>query len=534
MALALACITTHAAWAQGETQAADPPGCQRIGAIRIVRTDVFDTRRAEEDRALFRAANALHIDTRESTLRQLLLFKTGEPYEPRRLRETERLMRSAGYLREVRIRPVVCEGGEAEIEVAVQDLWTLEPSVSYGRKGGANSAGLGLKDGNLFGLGTQLALDLKTGVDRRSRVLSYRDPLLGGRRLDLSGSYASNSDGRQSAYALERPFYALDTPWAAGLSDRRETRIDSAYEQGRVLGQYRIRERWAQVYAGISEGLRDGSVTRWTAGWTHDEHRAEPVLLPEYTLQGSPVERRLVYPWIGVEWLEDDFRETRNLEQIGRTEDLALGWHVSARLGLARPAFGADRSATVVAARLSKAWQLGDDQTVLLDGSADGRFQDRRLAGTLVNASLRYHLRQSPRRSFYTSLSTDRAINPDADQQVLIGGDSGLRGYPLRYQSGKGRWLFTTEQRWFTDTTLWQIFKVGGAVFYDMGRAWEQDTRTQTPQAQGLLRDVGVGLRLGNTRASIGSVVHLDLAFPLDGDRSIKKVQLLFEAKRSF
>jgi hypothetical protein len=27
----------------------------------------------------------------------------------------------------------------------------------------------------------------------------------------------------------------------------------------------------------------------------------------------------------------------------------------------------------------------------------------------------------------------------DADRQVLIGGDSGLRGYPLRYQAGQRR-----------------------------------------------------------------------------------------------
>jgi hypothetical protein len=443
-------------------------------------------------------------------------------------------MRSAGYLRDAVIRPVACPGGEAEIEVAVQDLWTLEPSISYGRKGGKNSAGIGLKDSNLFGLGTQLALDVKSGVDRDTRVISYRDPLLGGRRLDLSGSYASNSDGTQSTFALERPFYALDTPWAAGVSARRETRTESSYIQGVVQGQYEVTERYAQLYAGLSDGLRDGWVTRWTAGWTHDEHSAHPVLSPGYTLLGPPVDRRLVYPWLGVEWVQDEFRETRNLEQIGKTEDLALGWHASARLGLARPAFGADRSATVFAAKLSKAWQPWPDHTVLFDGAVDGRWQDKRVAGTLLNGSLRYHLRQSPRRSFYTSISTDRAVNPDADQQVLIGGDSGLRGYPLRYQSGKGRWLVTTEQRWFTDTTLWHIFNVGGAVFYDMGRAWEQDTRTQTSQAQGLLRDVGLGLRLGNTRASIGKVVHIDIAFPLDGDRSIKKAQLLLEAKRSF
>ena len=52
--------------------------------------------------------------------------------------------------------------------------------------------------------------------------------------------------------------------------------------------------------------------------------------------------------------------------------------------------------------------------------------------------------------------------------------------------------------------------------------------------SQGLLRDVGLGLRLGNSRSSSGNVLHLDVAFPLDGDPSIQGVQFLVQTKRSF
>ncbi|MBX3619535.1 MAG: hypothetical protein KF891_06045 [Rhizobacter sp.] len=510
----------------------DPATCQRVGAIHIKRLDVFDTSLPEEDKALFRLANALHIDTRESTLRQLLLFKTGDNFDPRLLQETERVMRSTGYLRDAVIRPLACVNGEAEIEVLVQDVWTLKPGVSFSRKGGKNSTSIGIEDSNLFGLGTQLALDLKSGVDRNTRVLSYHDPLLGGRRLDLRGEYARNSDGSVNALGLERPFYALDTHWSAGISGRRETRIDSAYEQGQVVGQYQTRERIGKVYAGHSQGLQDGWVTRWSGGWTHDEHLATPIVSDTMTTVTAPADRRLVYPWVGVELVQDAFQETRNQDQIGKTEDVALGWHVQASFGLARPAFGADRNAGVFGLTFSKGLQPWPGHTFLFDGSAVGRWEHEGLAGTLFSGSARYYLRQSMRRSFFMSLAADRAVNPDADQQVLLGGDSGLRGYPLRYQSGKGRWLFTAEQRWFTEWYPFRLFNVGGAVFYDMGRAWDQDARTQTPQ--GLLRDVGLGLRLGNSRSAIGSVVHIDLAFPLDGDASIKKVQLIVEAKRSF
>jgi hypothetical protein len=524
LALALAALPAFAQMADAD--------CKRIASIRLVRLDVFDTRIAEEDKALYRLANALHIQTRESTLMQLLLFKTGDAYDPRLLQESERVMRSTGYLRDATIRAVSCSGGDAEIEVAAQDVWTLKPGFSFGRKGGKNSTSFGIEESNLFGLGTQLGLDVKSGVDRNTRKLFYRDPLLGGRRLDLSGEYASNSDGKVGALGLERPFYALDTRWAAGLSLRRETRIDSAYEQGVVVGQYQTRDRVGKLYGGFSEGLRNGWVTRYTAGWTHDEHLAQPIVSATMNTVTTPADRRLVYPWLGVELVQDEFQEARNQDQIGKTEDVALGWHLSGQLGSARPAFGADRRATVFKLQLSKGLQPWPGHTLLFDSSATGRWEDDGLAGTMLSGSARYYLRQSQRRSFYMTLATDRVVNPDADQQVLLGGDSGLRGYPLRYQSGKGRWLFTAEQRWFSEWYPWRLFNVGGAVFYDMGRAWDQDGRTQIPQ--GLLRDLGFGLRLGNSRSAIGNVVHIDLAFPLDGDPSIRRVQLLLEAKRSF
>jgi hypothetical protein len=41
-------------------------------------------------------------------------------------------------------------------------------------------------------------------------------------------------------------------------------------------------------------------------------------------------------------------------------------------------------------------------------------------------------------------------------------------------------------------------------------------------------------LRLGNARSASGSVLHIDLAFPIDGDSSIDRVQLLVETKARF
>ena len=65
-----------------------------------------------------------------------------------------------------------------------------------------------------------------------------------------------------------------------------------------------------------------------------------------------------------------------------------------------------------------------------------------------------------------------------------------------------------------------------------MGRTWGTDVTGQ--ESDGLLKDVGIGLRFGSSRSSFGNVIHVDLAFPLDGGDDIDSVQLLVQTKASF
>ena len=141
-------------------------------------------------------------------------------------------------------------------------------------------------------------------------------------------------------------------------------------------------------------------------------------------------------------------------------------------------------------------------------------------------------MRQSDRRLLFASLGFEAGHRLDADRQILLGGDSGLRGYPLRYQGGEGRWLFTLEQRAFTNWYPFRLVNVGAAAFVDVGGTWG-DNRFGTA-SQGVLTDVGIGLRLGNSRSALGNVLHIDLAFPLDANADVRKMQFLVKTKTSF
>ncbi|MCK6374395.1 MAG: hypothetical protein L6Q69_09840 [Zoogloea sp.] len=73
-----------------------------IGEIRVVTHDIFDTDDPAEDKLPFRVANALHIRTRTSVVRDALLFKSGDRVSVRAFDETERALRSTRYLYDVK------------------------------------------------------------------------------------------------------------------------------------------------------------------------------------------------------------------------------------------------------------------------------------------------------------------------------------------------------------------------------------------------------------------------------------------------
>jgi hemolysin activation/secretion protein len=120
----------------------------------------------------------------------------------------------------------------------------------------------------------------------------------------------------------------------------------------------------------------------------------------------------------------------------------------------------------------------------------------------------------------------------DVDHHYELGGDNGLRGYPLRYQLGTGRTLLKIEQRLYTGWSLWRLLDVGGAAFFDAGRTWGRNP-IGTPNL-GWLKDAGIGLRLGNSRSSLGNVIHVDVATPLDGGSDLDQLQFLVSTEASF
>ncbi|MEY3465056.1 MAG: hypothetical protein RL603_654 [Pseudomonadota bacterium] len=502
-----------------------------IGEIRIHARPIFDTTQPEEDAELFRLANKLHIRTRDDTIATQLLFAPGDRYDPRVLAETARILRTTRYLQEAYVTPVAFKDGKVDIEVVSYDVWTLNPGASFGRRGGRNTSGFEIEELNLLGTGTALSASRRTDLDRTSTTFLYNDRQIGDSWWSIAAQYSDNSDGRTEGLTLDRDFFSLDSRWAAGLNVLNDERVTPRYDVGRQTGAYRSRSRYATLYGGWSAGLARGEVLRWRAGYTFDDRRFDAA--PGSTFKTTPPpNRKLAYPWASFEWLQDDYRVLRNRDQIERTEDSRYGWRATALLGYANRSLGADRDAVLYSGSLSRGFELDAERSVLFESTLTGRNESGRFVDTVFATNLRYYQRQSERRLLYAALGAEVGHAIDADRQITLGGDNGLRGYPLRYQGGEGRWLFTLEQRAFSNWYPFRLVNVGAAAFVDVGGSF--GTNRFGTRARGVLSDVGVGLRFGNNRSALGNVLHVDVAFPLNRDASIKSVQFLVETKRSF
>jgi len=502
-----------------------------IGEIYFNISDIFNELDPREDKLLYRLANRLHIKTRESAVRAQLLFRSGDPYSARVLAETERTLRRLDYLHDAFIRPIAYDGTRVDILVQTRDVWTLQPGISYERTGGTNQTGAEIEEENLLGYGKSVTLSWSSDVERESLLLQWRDPNVWQSRWQSELSYSINDDGRLRFVEFERPFYALDTHWSAGTTVFDFTRVDPRYDLGEIVDEFRHDESFAEVRGGWSAGLVNGWSRRWLAGFRYDENdfAVEPDRTPPAVL---PPDRKLVYPWAGLAWIEDKYMTTQNLDKIGRVEDLHFGTSLTLQFGWATAALGSDRDAAIVAAAAHTAHAFNEQQLLFVDGSVSGRLESGEIADGRINGVARYYWRWDRKRVLFARVDGSVSEALDPENQILLGGDSGLRGYPLRYQTGTSRALATLEQRFYTDWFPFRLFYVGGAVFIDAGRTWGRGAVGE--ESRGWLKDIGVGLRLGNARGAFGSVLHFDIAVPLDRTSDIDSVQLLIETKQTF
>lgn len=487
-----------------------------IGKIEFEIIDVFDVAKPEENIWLGRLANHLHVSTRESVIRGVLLFAEGEPVRERRIYETERLLRALPFLKDARITPVVEPDGTVVAHVMVKDAWTTQVNVSFSRVGGQKSMGLGIDEKNFLGAGKSVAYDLSTDHERSTWGLAYGDPQLFGSRWTLAAHTQYFTDGFSRSVQLERPFFALDTPWSTGLALSHSHTSLYLYDEGKQVFQApfiqnEVRAFGAKVLSASADRVWRGGVAvrRQDTSYGLITKAGVPgLLLPPPLLQ----DRRLRGPALTFSTQEDAYDTFVDLQGMDTPEDYNLAWTGDLEVGTYTRAWGSSLAAPFFRVQMAKGWSGDSDDLTLFTVSWDGRRPATGLENSHLALSLVQYHKLTTHQILAGMVTVDRAQRPDPETWYYLGGDQGLRGFPNQLHPGDARWTASFNYRLLTDQRWWGLVRLGYSAFVDMGSVRRLDgtgwSRTYS--------DVGVGLRLGNLKSSMGRVILLSVAVPLN------------------
>ncbi|BBN80585.1 hypothetical protein PA25_05700 [Pseudoalteromonas sp. A25] len=503
---------------------------KQISTINFHQLNVFDTSIPEENNPLFRFANRAHITTKPEVLRSILLFQEGDTYSQKKLVESERLLRNQSFLYDARVFAEEHCDGSITVNVVTRDLWTLLPELSFSRSGGENSSRIGFRETNLFGWGKRLSLTQTNDKDRSGYLFVYDDPQIYSTRYRGRVEYADNSDGKRHYIGIQYPFYSTDAPYSYGISDFHNQRTESLYEAGEVVSEYEHTSQVSDVYFGIATPLQKNWTQRLSVGFRNQDDIFEATPASRLPLAQN---RALTYPYLRAHWFEDDFIKVRNFDSIYRTEDLNLGWNINALVGYSDNQLSNDESHFVYQLSIEKAHFTSDRSLWRTALALNGQWNsEQNTARNMISqASFEYYLNTSLYQSWYAKIQLRFAKNLTEDVQLTLGGETGLRGYPIKYQHGSKSVLVNLEKRYYWEYDLLQLFKVGGAIFFDIGRVRGNSLVASDPN---YLKNIGMGLRLAPSRANAGLVLHLDVAAPINSPDNIDGVQWLFTVKNRF
>ncbi len=485
----------------------------RIGEIRIESVDVFSPEEAARG-WFYRAANHIHVETKESFLRKELLFREGDILDIAKLAETERNLRALPFIKSASITASAPHDGVSDITVVTQDTWTTQPSISYGSKGGRTTYSFEFQEKDLLGMGQSVALSYDQGSERTTRSILFEDPYLFRPFWKGKLLYADNSDGRQRAIEIARPFYSFEAPWSADFALDHTAFREKIYENAEVASEFRQEHRDRLFSYGRALEATPELAQRLTLGFDSTDDQFSPV--PGRPNEFLPDRREFRYVSLSYEAVGNSFVTLNYVNQFSRDEDFNLAPRLFVQAAVSPEAFGAPANSGFLEVEGSGGFVLSESTFAQAD--VDYR---TRLQGGVQNAILSgfvgyvHKFATDSPRTLVGRVQFDRGWNLDRDVQFAADGGTGLRAYRLHAFTGDKRLMVNAEYRAFSEREILQLVSPGAAVFFDTGTALP---RGEAIRLGNLKSDAGVGLRFGITRAGSNAVVRVDLAYAFDRD----------------
>jgi len=280
-----------------------------------------------------KVANALHVNTRERTIRQHILFKRYQQLNPYELADNERFIRDKDFILDCRIVATPIEGTDSvDITVITRDVFSLGATI-----GGSlpSAPKIGLFDANIMGKAQRLQFTALIDQDRSPKFgysILYRKSSLFGSLINLDLEYTqintglSVGDEPEFAY-LARIYRPLVSPYlrlAGGLEVSRNW-SDNVYNEPDSIFldyKYKIFNSWLGYNIGIKKAAsargRQFLAFRYFDGYYVDA--------PQLEEDQEEPRYNSAYGYLSeFSFYRQNYYKTRYVYGFGRTEDIPYG-----------------------------------------------------------------------------------------------------------------------------------------------------------------------------------------------------------------
>ncbi len=303
-----------------------------IRSVRIIKIDIFgssiyDTIQIEK-RGIIKTLNGIHFPTTDAVIKNYLLFKEGDRFDPVLVSDNERIIRNAPIFEDARFIIDPINRDTVDVILVVKDVFPIGADVKINS---LNNGSLRIYNRNIFGLGHQFGQSI--GYDNKyspSFYLGEGAYIIRNIRhnfLDFTMFWANTPIRRSFGIDISRPFLTPEVKLAGGLNlSYNQSWLFDNIRYDRFENSHRLFDIWGG-YALVTQRLRDISSRRQQVAFTGRFYQLDYFQTPDFSLLKGPPMLNTTRILLGFNILRSEYYRTNMLYGYGRTEDIPYGHH---------------------------------------------------------------------------------------------------------------------------------------------------------------------------------------------------------------
>ena len=419
--------------------------------------DIYDTSQKAKS-IIEKSGNFIHIKSKKSNIKNFLLFHKGDSLDYFTIKESERLIRASGYIRDAIITVKSTKSKDSvDVYVYTQDKW----AINFDAQASTKSYSGTFLNNNFLGLGHNLSQRVYSRGWQDSVINLtglYSVPYIRNTFITFTGFYSTDKYNNYRGVQLKRDFYSPLTQWAGGILTAKykyPTMLFSS-DTGRSLFTLERNnyDLWGahSIGIGVSESERQRA-TRFVYGLRYsqnDFHQTIPINIDKYATFQS---HKTVFSTFGFTYR--GFYKDNYIFRYGITEDVPVGKNLAVTLGIDSRA-GYYRFYTGMSAGIAKRIEgIGYVATKFEIGSyfKQGK-EEQGVARISANyfteliALKRWRMRQ------FISMDAVYGITRDVNEFLTINNQSGLRGFNSPTLMGTNKLVVISQTQFYLPYTF--------------------------------------------------------------------------------